>query len=164
MPVRIRPSIPLALLLVAAAAACFTRFHEIRAVETAQGLAFDLTEVESGLRRGRAYELLDLTVTRRDCDDDCTAWLLVRETARVGETNLASPRIVFGVEPEGMEERTGPGDLAAGRYAVAATVQQYDASGELTDSLSMQGSFSLELDASGERRLAGGPEEGADDE
>jgi hypothetical protein len=160
MPVRIRRRIPLALLLVAAAAACFTRFYEIRAVETAQGIAFDLPEVESGLRRGRAYELLDLTVTRRDCDDQCMAWFLVRETARMGGANLGAPRIVFGAGPEGMEERTRAGDLAPGRYAVAATVQQYDAGGEMTDSLSMQGSFSLELDESGARRLAGEPSEG----
>jgi hypothetical protein len=61
-----------------------------------------------------------------------------------------------------MQERTPAGDLAAGRYAVAATVQQYDAAGSLTDSLSMQGGFSLTIDASGARRLGDAPPQGGE--
>jgi hypothetical protein len=160
---RTPPGTLLALLLLLVSTACYQRFHEIQAVETAQGVVFELPEVAAGMQKGHAYELLDLTVTKRDCTGQCTLWFLVRQTPSVGSANLESARIVYGIGPEGMEHRTRAQALPASSYAVAATVQQYDATGGLVDSLSMEGSFSVSSPsspASDERGMGDGPPQG----
>lgn len=150
--------LPLGLLLaVTAAAGCYQRFREIRAVETPDALVFQFPDVAAGQGQGQSYELLDLSVSKRDCQKDCTAWMLVREAASEGSANLTTGEVVYGVGPDGMERRTPAETLPPGDYIVDATVQQYDASGQFVDSLSMEGSFTLRSEVPGGQRTGGGP-------
>lgn len=133
--------------------ACFQRFEEIRVVETSQGIAFDVPKIEAGLKKGQVYELLDLTVMRRECEEDCTMWFVVRKSSQVRTENLESARIVYGLEPRGMDPRTRAKPLRPGSFSVSATVQQYDAAGQLITSLSLEGLFSIYQDESGNLRV-----------
>lgn len=145
--------VPLALLLLA----CFQRIDVIRAVDTTQGVAFESEEIEAGLKKGRLYELLDLTVMRLDCEGNCITWFLVRtgsSSASTSEGNLEKAQIVYGLKPKGMDARTQAKDLEPGGYSVSATVQEYGADGKLINSLSLDGEFSIYLDTSGNPRVA----------
>jgi len=147
-------SLHLALLsVVLLLGACFQNFLEIRTVDTEQGVAFEVPHIGAGLREGQRYELLDLTVMKRDCRDDCTMWFVVREGAVAGGANLDSARIVYGREPAGMVLRTPARALQRGRYSVSATVQQYGASGDFMRSLSLDGVFSIHEGPSGNQRV-----------
>jgi hypothetical protein len=135
--------------------ACFQRVTEIRAVEASDGVAFEVRAIEAGLTDGRSFRLLDLTVTRRECDEDCTMWFIVRDTAQPDGGMLEAGRIVYGDPPGGMAVRTPARAFSRGSYAVSATVQQYDAAGALMRSLSLDGEFSIDQDGSGRQRVRG---------
>lgn len=137
--------------------ACFQTFHEIRVVDTHEGVAFESKAVSEGLAKGSFYEVLDLTVMQRDCErDDCTAWFVVRKGDAPTPTtpgNLASGRIVYGVDLANMETRTPARALTPGHYTISATVNEYGRDGEPSDSLLLDGRFSIERSESGSPRV-----------
>ena len=48
------------LLLVLLLCACFQRFIEIQTIATSRGIAFEVPEIDAGLKQGQVYELLDI--------------------------------------------------------------------------------------------------------
>ena len=115
-------------------------------------VAFENGELAAGLHEGRTLTLLDLTVTRRDCEQDCTMWFVVR-AAEPDAGKLVAPRIVYGQAPSGMAARTPAKPLAPGSYAIGGTVQRHDPTGALEKSIMLDGTFAIEQDASGKRHV-----------
>ena len=136
----------LVFLLVSLLCACFQRFTEVQTIVTDRGIAFEVPEIEAGLKKGQVYELLDLAVMKRDCAEDCTMWFIVREPSRTNSGNLDAARIYYGLAPAGTVVRTPAKALPPGRYSISATVQQRTASGEFVKSLSLDGTLSLHRD------------------
>ena len=127
---------------------CFQRFFPILAVETNDGIAFELPEVSDGLSDKRRYELLDLTVAKRGCSSDCTVWDVVSAPGP-GSTYLTGARITYGEALPGAVIRTAPRDLVPGVYTISATVQEYGAGAELVRSLDTMGDFELYRNGAG---------------
>jgi hypothetical protein len=150
---RIRSLRYLLILLVLLLCACFQRFMEIQTIATSRGIAFEVPEIEAGLKKGQIYELLDLTVMKRDCQEDCTMWFIVRDPSEKNSGNLDAARIDYGFAPGGMVVRTPTKALRSGNYSISATVQQYDASSQFVKSLSLDGMLSLHRDESGNLKV-----------
>jgi hypothetical protein len=151
---RIRSPRFLAFFFALLLSACFQRFIKIHTVEAGQGVAFEVQEIADGLKQGHVYEVLDLTVMRRNCEKDCTMWFIVRESSQAHSGNLDAARIVYGLEPQGMVLKAPAKTLEPGSYTVSATVQQYDATGKFIKSLSLDGDFSIYQDESGKQRVS----------
>jgi hypothetical protein len=134
--------------------ACPNEVSQIRAVAEDDGkrVVFEIDDAASGLREGKNMTLLDLQVMRRNCTQDCTMWFLVR-TPEPKAGRLGDHRIAYGNAPGGMTARTSARPLEPGSYAVGATLQRYGSSGQLEDSITLDGVFAIDLDASGQRRV-----------
>ncbi len=131
---------------------CFQRFLAIRALDAAEGVAFELSEVAEGLASKGKYELLDLVVTKRDCTSDCTMWFIL-SPPDAASVHLTQARIVYGEAAPGTVVRTPAHRLTPARYSVSASVQEHGSRGELVRALSMHGEFALARDGSGKLRV-----------
>lgn len=133
---------------------CFQQLLEIRAVDTDDGVAFELPALADGMANQKRYELLDLMVTKLKCQSDCTLWSVVRAPGP-GIAPLNRARIAYGEPRPGTVLRTHAGSLTPGSYAVSATVQEVGAQGELVRSLVMDSTFEIARDSSGKLRVVG---------
>jgi hypothetical protein len=138
---------------------CPKRANEVRAVEVPEGdgVAFEIDAVAAGLRERRTMILLDFTVLRLDCEEDCTMWFLVGESdATAGR--LANHVISYGTAPSGMIARTAAKPLRTGSYTIGGTLQRQDSSGRLEKSILLVGTFVIEPGESGRNRVHSGRE------
>jgi hypothetical protein len=147
------------LLLTLLVCGCFQRFLPIRAIETKDGVAFELSEVAEGLSSNGKYELLDLIVTRCECKSDCTMWFIL-SPLDAGSVHLTRARIAYGEAVPGSVVRTPVHSLTPARYSVSASVRKHGSRGELVRSLSMRGEFELSRDGSGKLRVTDRDESG----
>lgn len=150
-----------ALLALIFVTACVERVTQLQVIQTKHGIAFVASNIEAGLRSGNRYEMLDLTVLKRDCSTDCTMWFLVRQSSTGDSQKLPSGRIDYSFTPPGMATRTAAKALKSGSYSLSATVQEQNATGEFIKSLTLHGVFSLAEGSSGNLRLSPSTSKGA---
>jgi hypothetical protein len=136
---------------------CSKQASEVRAVKAPEGdgVAFEIDAVAAGLRDQRTMILLDFTVMRLDCKEDCMMWFIV------GEPNAAAGRLTkhvmrYGFAPEGMTARTVARVLEPGSYTIGGTLQRQDSSGALEKSILLVGTFAIERDQSGRNHVHSG--------
>lgn len=94
------------------------------------------------------YVLLDFEVRRRDCDADCTLWVIVRQNhARdldASSANAVTEPLEYGEDVPGMKPRVIARPLAAGDYSATGTVQVFNRDGALMDSVILHADFALQ--------------------